>query len=202
MVATDSDEVESAVAGFGGKVVRVDAPCKTGTDRVAAALEGVPADVVVNLQCDQPMIDPADIDRTVEALFSTPSADMSTLAFGDDDETGFERADVVKVTVGDGGLAVRFSREPIPPFEPGADAAGQGDRPLYLHHVGIYCFRREALTRFAGLPRGALEQRESLEQLRALENGMAVTVVLTDTRTVSVDRPEDAERVAALLNAA
>jgi 3-deoxy-manno-octulosonate cytidylyltransferase (CMP-KDO synthetase) len=211
MVATDSDEVEAVVRGFGGKVTRVDTPCETGTDRVAAALEGVPADVVVNLQCDQPMISPDDIDRTVEALLSDPGIDMSTLAFGADDREGLERPDVVKVTVGDGGAAVRFSREPIPAFETGSgadtaagsdDGAVAGDRPLYLHHVGIYCFRREALSRFAGLPRGELERRESLEQLRALENGMTVAVVLTDTHTVSVDRPEDAERVAGLLGAA
>jgi 3-deoxy-manno-octulosonate cytidylyltransferase (CMP-KDO synthetase) len=198
MVATDSDEVEAAVAGFGGHVVRVDAPCETGTDRVAAAVRDVVADVVVNLQCDQPMIDPRDIDGTVEALASESGTDMSTLAFGATDEEGLGSSDVVKVTVDSGGFATAFSREPIPPIA-GADVGD--DRPLYLHHVGIYCFRREALTRFAGLPRSAGERRESLEQLRALENDMTVRVVLTSRSSVSVDRPEDAARVASLMEA-
>lgn len=207
MVATDSDEVERAVAGFGGRVVRVDEPCETGSDRVARAVEGIACDVVVNLQADQPMIDPVDVDRAVEALAVDTGADMSTLAFGANDRTGYESPDVVKVTVGADGRAVRFSRAAIPSFEgdrPDDESpdGSAGDSPLYLHHVGIYCFRREALERFAGLPRGELELRESLEQLRALENGMDVAVVLTARETVSVDRPEDAERVASLMSTA
>jgi 3-deoxy-manno-octulosonate cytidylyltransferase (CMP-KDO synthetase) len=198
MVATDSDEVERAVAAFGGRVVRVNEPCETGTDRMAAALMGVRTDIAVNLQCDQPMIDPADIDRTVEVLLLRREADLSTLAFGADDRAGFESRDVVKVTIAGDGRALAFSRSPIPPV---ADPGPPADAPLYLHHVGIYCFRRQALARFAGLPRSAGELHESLEQLRALENGMDVRVVLTDKRTVSVDRPEDIDRVASLISA-
>jgi 3-deoxy-manno-octulosonate cytidylyltransferase (CMP-KDO synthetase) len=198
MVATDSDEVERAVAAFGGRVVRVNEPCETGSDRMAAALRGVRADIAVNLQCDQPMIDPVDIDRTVEVLLLKRRADLSTLAFGADDGAGLESRDVVKVTIDADGRALAFSRAPIPPL---VGPAPPADAPLYLHHVGIYCFRRQALARFAGLPRGVSELRESLEQLRALENGMDVRVVLTDKRTVSVDRPEDIDRVASLISA-
>jgi 3-deoxy-manno-octulosonate cytidylyltransferase (CMP-KDO synthetase) len=186
MVATDSDQVAEAAASFGGRVAMVRTPCATGSDRVAAAVAGMDADVVINLQADQPMIAPADIDMTVEALETSDAVDLVTLAFGADDRRGYESPDVVKVVAGEGGRALYFSRSPVPHASEGA-----GDRPLYLHHVGIYCFRRAALERFASCERGTLEQRESLEQLRAIENGMAVGLVLTDTQTVSVDRPGD-----------
>jgi 3-deoxy-manno-octulosonate cytidylyltransferase (CMP-KDO synthetase) len=186
MVATDSDEVAEIAASFGGRVAMVREPCGTGSDRVAAAVRDVEADVVINLQADQPMIDPADIDRTVAALEAEDRLDLVTLAFGANDREGYESPDVVKVVAGTGGRALYFSRSPVP------HAVGsEGLRPLYLHHVGIYCFRRAALERFASLDSGQLEQRESLEQLRAIENGMAVGLVITDAQTVSVDRPGD-----------
>jgi 3-deoxy-manno-octulosonate cytidylyltransferase (CMP-KDO synthetase) len=194
LVATDSPEVESAVSAFGGRVVMVTGPCATGSDRVAAAVRGLPADVVVNLQADQPMISPGDIDRVVNALLSDEAADLTTLAFPADDEEGYRRPDVVKVAASEGGRALYFSRAPIP-------HAGEADSPLYLHHVGIYCFRRGALERFASQPRGALEVRESLEQLRALESGMAIGLVLTENATRSVDRPDDVPAVERLLSA-
>ena len=195
VVATDSDEVEAVLKSTGGRVVRVDGPCATGSDRVAAAAAGTRADVVVNLQCDQPAIDPTDIDRTVEALLES-GTDIATLAYAADDPEGLESADVVKVTVDERGLAAAFSRTPIDPF---AGVRGPADSPLYLHHVGIYCFRREALERFAGLPQGVLEKSESLEQLRALENGMTIAVVMTERQTVSVSRPEDLALVEAFI---
>jgi 3-deoxy-manno-octulosonate cytidylyltransferase (CMP-KDO synthetase) len=190
LVATDSDEVAAATASFGGRVAMVREPCATGSDRVAAAVRGVDADVVINLQADQPMIDPADIDGAVEALGAVDGMDLVTLAFGANDREGYESPDVVKVVAGPGGTALYFSRSPVP--HSSGDAAV---RPLYLHHVGIYCFRRAALERFASCERGTLEQRESLEQLRAIENGMVVGLVVTDRQTVSVDRPGDVELV-------
>jgi 3-deoxy-manno-octulosonate cytidylyltransferase (CMP-KDO synthetase) len=190
MVATDSDEVADAAASFGGRVVMVREPCATGSDRVAAAVRGVDANVVVNLQADQPMIYPADIDRTVEALEGAGGPDLVTLAFEANDREGYESPDVVKVVAGAGGTALYFSRSPVP--HSSGDAA---DRPLYLHHVGIYCFRRAALERFASFDSGVLERRESLEQLRAIENGMVVGLVVTDRQTVSVDRPGDVDLV-------
>ncbi len=174
----------------------VTAPCATGSDRVAAAIRDVAADVVVNLQADQPMIAPSDIDRTVEALATDGDMDLTTLAFGADDEEGYRSPDVVKVVAGAGGRALYFSRAPVPHM---ADTGGVS--PLYLHHVGIYCFRRQALERFASLSRGTLELRESLEQLRAIENGMRVGLVLTDRQTRSVDRPDDVAEVERLIGA-
>ncbi len=196
MVATDSAEVEEAVSSFGGHVVMVTEPCATGSDRVAAAVRDVVADVVVNLQADQPMIHPTDIDLTVEALAADAGADLSTLAFRADDKEGYLSPDVVKVVAGRGERALYFSRSPVPHI-----SQSSGVSALYLHHVGIYCFRRAALERFASFPRGALELRESLEQLRAVENGMAIGLALTERRTLSVDRPVDTVEVERCMSA-
>jgi 3-deoxy-manno-octulosonate cytidylyltransferase (CMP-KDO synthetase) len=113
-----------------------------------------------------------------------------------DDIEGYESPDVVKVAGSADGRALYFSRAPVPHV---ADSAGVS--PLYLHHVGIYCFRRQAPERFAAFPRGVLEVRESLEQLRAIENGMPVGLVLTGKRTQSVDRPDDVAEVERLIAA-
>lgn len=194
LVATDSPEIERAVSSFGGTTVTIAGPCATGSDRAAAAVRGIEADVVVSLQADQPMIAPEDIDRAVEALEADTEVDLTTLAFEANDREGYESPDVVKVVPGPGGRALHFSRTPVPHA-----AEDAGVSPLYLHHVGIYCFRRSALEQFASLSRGTLELRESLEQLRAVENGMSVGLLLTDRQTRSVDRPEDIAEVEKLI---
>jgi len=185
LVATDSPEVEEAVRLFGGQVVRVDEACPTGSDRTAAAVRGRAADIVVNLQADQPCIDPRDVDSAVLALKRDPGLDLTTLAFLSSERVGFDSPDVVKVVADRCGRALYFSRAGIPA---GRCATG---KVLFLHHVGIYCFRRAALERFASLPESDLERRESLEQLRAIENGMAVGVVVSARASVSVDRERD-----------
>ncbi|MBM3306865.1 MAG: 3-deoxy-manno-octulosonate cytidylyltransferase [Candidatus Eisenbacteria bacterium] len=185
VVATDSPEVERAVARFGGRVVRVDVPCPTGSDRVAAAAKDLPGDLVVNLQADQPRIHPSDIDRVIGRLVSAPDLDMTTLAFRSEDPAGYASRDVVKVVTDGRGRALYFSRAGIPASR---DASGT---PWYFHHVGIYCFRRAALERFAALPQSDLERLESLEQLRALEDGMSIGVVLSDSGCAGVDRERD-----------
>lgn len=185
VVATDSPEVEAAVRSFGGRTVRVDDPCATGSDRAAAAARGFPSDVVVSLQADQPCIHPPDIDLVIERLDASSDLDLTTLAFRSDDPLGFASPDVVKVVTDVNGRALYFSRAGIPSS---VDTVGTA---WYLHHVGIYCFRRAALDRYATLERTALEVRESLEQLRALENGMSIGVVVVDHRSVSIDRESD-----------
>lgn len=193
LVATDDRSVLEAVSGFGGTAALVEEPCACGSDRVAAAVRQISADVVVNLQGDQPLVDPDDIDRTVRALSDEPRWDLTTLAFPEREEQGLVSPDVVKVLSDSEGRALYFTRDPMP-LRPAADG-----KPLYLHHVGIYCFRRDALERFAGAPRGILEQRESLEQMRALEIGMTIGLVTTRRRTPAVDRPENVPVVESML---
>ncbi|MBD3348207.1 MAG: 3-deoxy-manno-octulosonate cytidylyltransferase [Candidatus Eisenbacteria bacterium] len=184
-VATDSPEVERAASDHGAPVIRVDEPCASGSDRVARALRGLTFDAAVNLQADQPLVDPRDIDRLVKELAGDESLDLATLAYLDEDEEAFASRDTVKTVIGDDGQALYFSRAPIPSSK---DDSGNA---LFLHHVGIYCFRRAALERFAALPMGPLETRESLEQLRALEAGMRIGVLLADSPVPDVDRPSD-----------
>jgi 3-deoxy-manno-octulosonate cytidylyltransferase (CMP-KDO synthetase) len=186
LIATDSREVEEVARREGARVVLVTEPCATGSDRVARAAAAEPHEIVVNLQADQPLIDPHDIDRAIRALEEDRALDISTLAFLDDDARTFMSRDVVKVVTDESGRALYFSRAPIP-----SSKSPESGNPLYLHHVGIYCFRRPALARFAGLPRGDLELRESLEQLRALANGMAIGVVLAERGRPGVDRADD-----------
>ncbi len=193
-VATDSAEIEEAVARFGGRSILVRTPCSTGSDRVARAVEGTPADIVVNLQADQPLIDPRDIDGAIAELVATSRLDITTVAYRASDRRGYESRDVVKVAVAEDGRALYFSRAPIPSAK-----RGETGNPLYLHHVGIYCFRRVALERFAAGPRTALEERECLEQLRALERGLAIGVVITDRVTPGVDRERDLAELEALI---
>jgi len=185
MIATDSDQVRREAERFGAPAVLVEEPCRTGSDRVARAIQGRAGDVVVNLQADQPLIEPGEIDRVLRALMDDETLDISTLAFHDEDDEAFRSRDSVKVVTDESGGALYFSRAPIPS---GKEATGNS---LFLHHVGIYCFRRAALERFAALKRGRLEARESLEQLRALEAGMRIGVLVSEKALPDVDRPED-----------
>lgn len=186
VVATDSREVAEAVECFGGRVIKQSRSFATGTDRVAAAARDRPEDLIVDLQADEPLVDPVDIDRAVLRLAADESIDITTLAFEACDEAGFLSRDVVKVVANRNGHALYFSRSPVPHAE-----RVSGIKPLYLGHVGIYCYRRAALMMLARCRRSDLEMRESLEQLRALEQGMTVGVVLAGRATVSVDRPDD-----------
>ncbi len=204
IVATDSDEVASVVASAGGNVAMVTEACSTGTERVARAAASSDAEIVVNLQGDQPLIEPSDIDRVVSLLAS--GFDITTMAYGDDDMADYLSRDVVKVVRDAQGQALYFSRSPIPSSKLAArdsgDAGADGpEKPSYLHHVGIYCFRRQALERFAALSPSELETRENLEQLRALENGMSIGVVISEHKAPSVDRQSDIAGVIELLGA-
>lgn len=189
-VVTDSPEVRDAIDAAGMEARIVEGDFATGSDRVAAAVAGTDAELVVNLQADQPLIEPADIDRTLGLLDEDPGLDIATLAFESCDAESYLDPHVVKVVAGEDGRALYFSRAPVPAFPEAAER-----NPWHLHHVGIYCFRRAALERFAGLPRSELETIESLEQLRAIENGMAMGVAVTKNASWSVDRPEDLARV-------
>jgi 3-deoxy-manno-octulosonate cytidylyltransferase (CMP-KDO synthetase) len=190
-VATDDERIASAARACGAEAVMT-GPAATGTDRVAEAARALgPAEVVVNLQGDEPLIEPEAVEALVAAM-ADRSVEMATLSRTL--EPGeWERPHVVKVVTDARGDALYFSRAPIPHRREG------GVSPLARAHVGMYAFRAGFLQAFTRLPPGRLEREESLEQLRALEHGHRIRVVETSYRGFGVDTPEDLERARALL---
>lgn len=193
-VATDDQRIARVAEAAGARAV-VTGPAETGTDRVAQAARTLAPrpGIVVNLQGDEPLVDPGALERLV-AVMQQGGTEMATLARPlEADELA--RPQVVKVVTDLRGNALYFSRAAIPHRRAG------GASPLALAHVGVYAFTAEALERFAALPPGRLEREEALEQLRALENGLEIRVVETGYRGFGVDTPEDLEKARALLGA-
>jgi 3-deoxy-manno-octulosonate cytidylyltransferase (CMP-KDO synthetase) len=205
LVATDDERIASAVRGFGGEVVMTSPAHATGTDRLAEAVLGTAAAIVVNVQGDEPMVDPAGIEAALRPLCEDRELPMSTLSLPLTDVEEMLSPAVVKVVADARGNALYFSRSPIPhvrqaaPHGRGAAAEAVG-RGLARKHVGLYVYRRDALLRLASLPAAPLEEAEGLEQLRALFHGMTIRVVPVEGESgVAVDTPHDLERVRALL---
>jgi 3-deoxy-manno-octulosonate cytidylyltransferase (CMP-KDO synthetase) len=206
VVATDDERIVAAVRARGGEAVMTSLTCATGTDRVAEAARHLEADIVVNVQGDEPMLDPAGLDAAVEPMIEDPSIDISTLSLPLTDIDEMLAPSVVKVVTDIRRRALYFSRSPIPFWrgdgslglrEAAEEAVKQG---LTRKHVGLYAFKRRALERFTLLPPSRLEKAESLEQLRAMENGMSIAVVPVEGKSgVAVDTPQDLERVRALM---
>jgi 3-deoxy-manno-octulosonate cytidylyltransferase (CMP-KDO synthetase) len=203
LVATDDERVASAVRAFGGEVVMTSTAHATGTDRLAEVARSLPADLFVNIQGDEPLLDPQDIDRLIECLDSDPSSDMATLADPLQDPEGARDPNIVKVVCDAGGRALYFSRSPIPYIVAGAagapagsHGAAGGERPRpWLRHVGLYAYRRGFLLEFASWSPGVLEGLEGLEQLRTLERGRAIRVLKARGRYLGVDTPDDVRAV-------
>lgn len=197
IVATDDGRIRDAVRAFCRvEMTRPDHP--SGTDRVAEVAARCACDAVVNVQGDEPMMDPAVVDAVAAAL---DSCDMSTAATPLRDPAEYDDPNAVKVVVAADGRALYFSRRTIPYLR---DAAGkptieQMSAFPFLKHLGIYGYRRDTLLRLVKLPVSALETAERLEQLRALENGIAIRVVRVAHDSIGVDTPEDAARVERLL---
>ncbi len=189
-VATDDERIEKAVRRFNGNVVMTSPRHRSGTDRVAEAAQGIPSEIVVNLQGDEPLITPSAIDDAIRPLLQSPEIYLCTLKTRILDEEEYRNPNVVKVVTGMDGFALYFSRSPIPhirgPFK------DSGVSPY--KHIGLYVYRRDFLFRFSTIAPTALEDAESLEQLRALEHGFRIKVVETSYNPVSVDTPEDLER--------
>jgi 3-deoxy-manno-octulosonate cytidylyltransferase (CMP-KDO synthetase) len=206
LVATDDERIASAVRRFGGEAVMTSPAHATGTDRLAEATAGILADIIVNVQGDEPLLDPAGIDAAAQALVDEPSLPMSTLSVPLRSAEEMLLPSVVKVVADAFGNALYFSRSPIPHVrlgaggDPRAAALAAVSRGLARKHVGLYAYRREALLRFAALPPSPLEEAEGLEQLRALHHGLRIRVVPVEGEGgVAVDTPEDLERVRALM---
>ncbi|MGE4505519.1 MAG: 3-deoxy-manno-octulosonate cytidylyltransferase [Desulfovibrionaceae bacterium] len=191
VLATDDERIRSAAEEAGVPVLMTRPDHASGTDRVleaARALGAEPDAVVVNIQGDEPCLEPAMLSELV-APFADPAVRVCTLAA----PLGGEEAqspDRVKVVLANNGDALYFSRAPIPHRRGDGEAGGPGEA-AHLLHIGLYAFRMEALEAFAALPQGRLERLEQLEQLRLLEAGIPIRVVLTGHRCHGVDRPED-----------
>jgi 3-deoxy-manno-octulosonate cytidylyltransferase (CMP-KDO synthetase) len=192
IIATDDERVYAAARSFGARVVMTRADHVSGTDRVAEAASAENAELVVNIQGDEPLIDPAAIDAAILPLAHDPEIVMGTLKKAIEDPREITDANVVKVVTDRNGDAIYFSRCPIP-YE--RDQAKPG---THFKHIGLYVYRRDFLLGYSALPVGPLEHAERLEQLRALENGYRIRVVETECESLGVDTPEDLVRVCKL----
>lgn len=193
VVATDDARVAEALRPYGVPVVMTRADHPSGTDRAAEVARGSDAAVVINVQGDEPLIDPATIDATLRPLLDDPEVPMATARRLIGDAADIGNPNVVKVVCDLRGRALYFSRSPIPFIRDGADRAAS--RTCYWQHIGLYAYRRDFLLRYADLKATPLENLEKLEQLRVLENGFPIAVVETEYESIGVDTPEDLERV-------
>jgi 3-deoxy-manno-octulosonate cytidylyltransferase (CMP-KDO synthetase) len=195
-VATDDDRIVEAVRNFGGRALMTSATLRSGTDRVAEAaaiLNLARDDIVINVQGDQPLIAPSCLDQVVQPLLENTSIGMSTLAFEITDPGEYTNPKDCKVIMDRHGRALYFSRAPIP-FARDSQAPARS-----FKHLGIYAYRVYFLERFSQLPTGYLEETEKLEQLRALEFGHPIQVVITLFDSPEVDLPGDIRRIEKIL---
>jgi 3-deoxy-manno-octulosonate cytidylyltransferase (CMP-KDO synthetase) len=208
IVATDDTRIAAAADSSGFDVVMTRTDHKTGTDRIAEVAHNLHAEIIVNVQGDEPLIDPETIDRAVEALANDPAAQMSTTYESIADPANVLAPSVVKVAFNSEGYATMFSRRPIPVLQQAVEKYGSleaalGYEPALLFqfkkHTGLYAYRRNFLLEFTRWPQSDSEQAESLEQLRALDRGIKIKVVEAANRSIGVDTEEDLERVRALI---
>ncbi|MBI3553642.1 MAG: 3-deoxy-manno-octulosonate cytidylyltransferase [Elusimicrobia bacterium] len=194
LVATEEKAVADAVRAFGGVACLTSKSCASGTDRVYKASRMFPHKVsyVLNLQGDQPLVDPRTLRAVVKILESQPKADVATAVIPLDSRARAEDPNVVKAALAKDGRALYFSRSPIP-------FPRNGTAPRRWEHLGIYGFRRAALERFVKLPPSRLEKTESLEQLRALEDGMSIYAAVVSDLPVAIDTPSDLHRAERML---
>lgn len=195
MVATDDERIREAVEAFGGQVVLTRGDHPSGTDRIAEAACGMDADLILNLQGDEPLVDPSLIDKLVSTMDADAAWDMGTAATPIETETDLQDPSIVKVVWGCDHRALYFSRSPIPFVR---DAAMRGV-VQHWRHLGIYAYRSAFLRRLVATSPSVLEEAEKLEQLRALHLGARMVVMETEDRGIGVDTPEDVERVERLI---
>lgn len=195
VVATDSREIAGTLEAYGAEVVMTSPDARCGTERIAEAARSIDAEVFLNLQGDEPLIDPRNIDLCLEPFLGADPPDCSTLVFPmlSDDCQQIEDPNVVKVVLDRNGNALYFSRSPVP-FQRKVYAATQ-----FYRHIGLYAFSADVLQRYAALPPSMLELAESLEQLRLLENGFRIRCVSTTLDHPGVNTLEDLEMVRRIL---
>jgi 3-deoxy-manno-octulosonate cytidylyltransferase (CMP-KDO synthetase) len=195
LVATDEPGIRDAVEGFGGEAILTRRDHPTGTDRVAEVAMHIPAEIYVNVQGDEPLIDPETIDGLVAVLVEDPGVQVASAAGAIVQPVNIMDPNITKVVRDFDGNALYFSRAPVPWVRDRNELVAA----RHWKHIGLYAFRREALLDFPTLPPGELERLEQLEQLRWLENGYRVRIVETEYDAISVDVPADIDRVEKLL---
>lgn len=197
VIATDHEKVVEACKPHDVQILMTRNDHPSGTDRIAEVAAKSDADIIVNVQGDEPLIDPNVIDATIQPLLDDPSIPMSTARHLITDPAQIENPNAVKVVCDSAGMALYFSRSPIPYIR---DEVDRAENPAcYWVHIGIYVYRRDFLLKYAAMPQTPLERLEKLEQLRVLENGYRIAVVNTEYRCIGVDTPQDLEMVRALL---
>jgi 3-deoxy-manno-octulosonate cytidylyltransferase (CMP-KDO synthetase) len=196
IVATDDERIVNAVKAFGGEARMTRGDHRTGTERVAEVAAHESGDVFVNVQGDEPLLDPAAVDTAVTALLEEPQAPIATVATLIKVPSDIMDPNVCKVVLDFDDNALYFSRAPIPWVRDTASTI----QVRHLKHLGLYVFRRDALLEYPTLPQGDLERIEQLEQLRWLENGWKIRVARVEHDAISVDVPEDVARVEKLLS--
>jgi 3-deoxy-manno-octulosonate cytidylyltransferase (CMP-KDO synthetase) len=193
VVATDDERIADTAAKFGADVVMTKKSHRSGTDRIAEVADKISSQLYVNVQGDEPLLAPSAVDDLIRSMMESPRVPIGTLAHRIESESEWSSPEVVKVVCNRHREALYFSRSPLPfqrTFDPTAKL---------LRHVGIYAFRARALAEFVSLKPSPLEIAESLEQLRALENGMTIQVIETKYRCLGVDTPADLARIESTL---
>ena len=190
IIATDSEKVLAACKEFGGECVMTARDHQSGTDRIAEAVAAYDVDIVVNVQGDEPEIDPANIDTLAQLLIDNPQCQMATLVAGFESKEQIGDANIVKVIVDKNGYAIYFSRSVIPYDR---TAGGVGEVKNYLRHLGIYAYRKGFLNTLTKLPQTSLEKIEKLEQLRAIENGYQLLTATVEHTCDGIDTPQQYE---------
>lgn len=197
IVATDDTRILDAVKGFGGEALMTSDAHKSGTDRLAEVAKGLKSDIIVNIQGDEPLIEPAMIDEAIRPLVEDSSIVMGSLKAEIRDGAELNNPNVVKVVVDRNDFALYFSRYPVPYFR---DASPLSLLTGHFKHIGIYVYRSDFLLQYATMPQTPLEEAEKLEQLRALENGYRIKVPTTRFQSIGVDTEEDLDRVRRIIS--
>ncbi len=199
LIATDDERILNSAKSFGADVIMTPPDITTGTDRVACLIKEFDADIVVNIQGDEPLMSADMIDSAIEPFLKEENIEISTLAVKINDVETLFNPNVVKVVFDKNNYALYFSRSPIPFCRDAQNKDEWLNLGNYYKHIGIYVYSRDSLFKFVNLKRSKLEEIEKLEQLRALENGMKIKVVITDKDTIGVDTQSDLEKVIQIL---
>lgn len=200
LVATDDGRIYQAVKQFGGTAVMTPATCTSGSDRIAHVLrEMLDADIVVNIQVDEPLLDPEMIDEAVQPLLDDEAVQVATLVKRITNPDDLTNVNIPKVVLDKKHFALYFSRAIIPSPRDDGNMNEWLRKHVFYKHIGIYVYRRSFLIQFSQMERTSLEEAEQLEQLRILENGYRIKCAITERESMSVDTPKDVERIRELM---